>query len=118
MTISLRKELADEAGAHQRLFSPFDAAIGHFRRYNRSTLRNISPPGLRLERLRYLDSFGLIASAANLYNPCLPRFNCESGTAGWCRYRECSTHSYFIPLGNQFLRFGISLAIYNEPDRI
>lgn len=52
--------------AHQRLFSPFDAAIGHFRRYSRSMLRGISPPDLRLERLRYLDSVGLTASAANM----------------------------------------------------
>ena len=33
--------------AHQRLFSPFDAAIGHFRRYNRPMLRRISPASLR-----------------------------------------------------------------------
>jgi 2-polyprenyl-3-methyl-5-hydroxy-6-metoxy-1,4-benzoquinol methylase len=52
--------------AHQCLFSPFDAAIGHYRRYNRSMLRRISPSRLQLIRLRYLDSFGLIASAANL----------------------------------------------------
>lgn len=52
--------------AHQRLFTPFDAAIGHFRRYNRPMLRTISPPGLRIERLLYLDCFGLAASAANL----------------------------------------------------
>jgi SAM-dependent methyltransferase len=51
--------------AHQRLFSPFDAAIGHFRRYNRKTLRAISPAGLRLERMRYLDCAGLSLSAAN-----------------------------------------------------
>jgi SAM-dependent methyltransferase len=51
--------------AHQSLFSPFDTAVGHFRRYNRSMLRNISPPGLQLKRLRYLDSSGLMASAAN-----------------------------------------------------
>ena len=37
--------------AHQWLFTPFDAAIGHFRRYNRSMLRSISPPELRIERL-------------------------------------------------------------------
>jgi SAM-dependent methyltransferase len=54
------------APAHQRLFSPFDAAIGHFRRYNRPMLRNISPPGLRLEQLVYLDSAGLVLSLANL----------------------------------------------------
>src|SRR6516165_3062704 len=52
--------------AHQCLFTPFDAAIGHFRRYNRSALRHVSPSGLKLIRLRYLDSLGLIASTANL----------------------------------------------------
>jgi SAM-dependent methyltransferase len=52
--------------AHQRLFTPFDAAVGHFRRYNRATLRAISPPGLRLSRMRYLDVVGLSASTANL----------------------------------------------------
>jgi SAM-dependent methyltransferase len=52
--------------AHQRLFTPFDAAIGHFRRYNRPMLRSISPPSLRLEQLIYLDSAGLVLSIANL----------------------------------------------------
>lgn len=52
--------------AHQWLSTPFDAAIGHFRRYNRPMLRSISPTGLRLERAIYLDSAGLAASAANL----------------------------------------------------
>jgi 2-polyprenyl-3-methyl-5-hydroxy-6-metoxy-1,4-benzoquinol methylase len=52
--------------AHQRLFSPFDAAIGHFRRYNRAMLRAISPAGFLLERMRYLDSAGMILSAANM----------------------------------------------------
>jgi 2-polyprenyl-3-methyl-5-hydroxy-6-metoxy-1,4-benzoquinol methylase len=52
--------------AHQCLFTPFDAAIGHFRRYNRAMLRRISPHCLSLVRLRYLDSVGLIASTANL----------------------------------------------------
>jgi SAM-dependent methyltransferase len=54
------------APAHQWLFSPFDAAIGHFRRYNGSMLRSISPAGLMIEQLIYLDSAGLTASAANL----------------------------------------------------
>jgi SAM-dependent methyltransferase len=52
--------------AHQFLFTPFDAAIGHVRRYNRSMLRQISPTGSRLKYLRYLDSIGLIVSMANL----------------------------------------------------
>lgn len=51
--------------AHQFLFTPFDAAIGHFRRYDRRSLKRISPPGLRLEKLFYLDSCGVLLSAAN-----------------------------------------------------
>jgi len=52
--------------AHQRLFSPFDAAIGHFRRYNRATLLAAAPPNLTLERMRYLDCAGMLLSAANM----------------------------------------------------
>lgn len=52
--------------AHQRLFTPFDAAIGHVRRYNRAMLGAISPAGLHLEQMRYLDCVGLFASSANL----------------------------------------------------
>ncbi|MGB9624989.1 MAG: class I SAM-dependent methyltransferase, partial [Phycisphaerae bacterium] len=46
------------APAHPRFYSEFDAAVGHFRRYDRSSLRAVSPPGLRIERLYYLDSVG------------------------------------------------------------
>lgn len=53
--------------AHQWLFTPFDAAIGHFRRYTRTMVKAISPEGLELESCRYLDSVGLAASAANLW---------------------------------------------------
>jgi hypothetical protein len=52
--------------AHQYLFSPFDAAIGHFRRYNRRSLRRITPPTLVLESMYYLDSVGLAASLSNV----------------------------------------------------
>lgn len=68
--------------AHQWLFSPFDEAIGHFRRYTRKSLQSAvssdrarpvnngadrsSPVGtLKRERLLYLDSVGLAASATN-----------------------------------------------------
>lgn len=51
--------------AHQFLFSPFDAAIGHFRRYSRASLRRIGPRNARLEQLLLLDSLGLFASLAN-----------------------------------------------------
>jgi SAM-dependent methyltransferase len=51
--------------AHQQLYTPFDAAIGHHRRYSRRSLRDIGPPDMSLERLEYLDSIGLAASLAN-----------------------------------------------------
>jgi 2-polyprenyl-3-methyl-5-hydroxy-6-metoxy-1,4-benzoquinol methylase len=51
--------------AHQWLFSPFDAAIGHFRRYRRSDAVRLTPYGAHLERANYLDSCGLALSLAN-----------------------------------------------------
>jgi 2-polyprenyl-3-methyl-5-hydroxy-6-metoxy-1,4-benzoquinol methylase len=51
--------------AHQVLFSPFDEAIGHFRRYDRRILQALTPPGTRLVSLRYLDSVGLTLTVGN-----------------------------------------------------
>lgn len=51
--------------AHQFLFSPFDAAIGHFRRYSLDALAKTAPADLKPVTLRYLDSVGLLASSAN-----------------------------------------------------
>jgi 2-polyprenyl-3-methyl-5-hydroxy-6-metoxy-1,4-benzoquinol methylase len=51
--------------AHNWLFSPFDKAIGHFRRYNKKMYLDILPEGFEVVRLRYLDSVGILASAAN-----------------------------------------------------
>jgi 2-polyprenyl-3-methyl-5-hydroxy-6-metoxy-1,4-benzoquinol methylase len=53
------------APAHQWLFTPFDAAIGHFRRYDKATLRAAVPAALVEETLIYLDSIGFFASGAN-----------------------------------------------------
>lgn len=53
------------APAHPALYSPFDAAVGHFRRYTKRSLTNVVPRHLGLVRLRYLDAAGLLASAAN-----------------------------------------------------
>jgi SAM-dependent methyltransferase len=55
------------APAHQLLFSPFDAAIGHYRRYDRAMLRALTPPGCRLEANLMLDSAGFFASLANRF---------------------------------------------------
>lgn len=51
--------------AHPWLFSSFDAAIGHHRRYTRRSLLALTPPELEITAALYLDSCGLMASAAN-----------------------------------------------------
>lgn len=53
------------APAHQWLFSPFDVSVGHFRRYDKKSLMAAKPQNLEVERLCYLDSVGVLASAAN-----------------------------------------------------
>ncbi len=53
--------------AHQWLFTPFDAAIGHERRYTRGSLAAAAPAGLACERLDYLDSVGMLASMGNRF---------------------------------------------------
>ena len=47
------------------LFSPFDTAVGHYRRYTASGYRRLTTSGLELTSLKYLDSAGMAASAAN-----------------------------------------------------
>ena len=49
--------------AHNWLYSPFDDAIGHFRRYNKLMYRKLSVR--KPLRIEYLDSIGLLASLAN-----------------------------------------------------
>ena len=51
--------------AYEFLFSPFDKAIGHYRRYNSSTLTAVIPSQLKKLSIRYLDSVGYFASLAN-----------------------------------------------------
>ncbi len=51
--------------AHQWLFSKFDSAIGHFRRYTKASLLALTPAGLTPRRSRYLDSCGLWLSLGN-----------------------------------------------------
>lgn len=53
--------------AHQFLYNAFDRAIGHWRRYDKKMLQAAAPPGVRLLKLRYLDSLGLVASVMNKY---------------------------------------------------
>ena len=51
--------------AHQSLFSPFDSAVGHFRRYNKRSLSSLIKDNSLIEQLYYLDSVGYIASWLN-----------------------------------------------------
>jgi 2-polyprenyl-3-methyl-5-hydroxy-6-metoxy-1,4-benzoquinol methylase len=51
--------------AHPFLFSNFDKAVGHFRRYTRQSLKAVGPENLKLTKIFYLDSVGLCASLAN-----------------------------------------------------
>lgn len=53
--------------AHPWLYTPFDAAIGHFRRYNRQTYHDETPADLELVSSYYLDSVGLLASLGNRF---------------------------------------------------
>jgi SAM-dependent methyltransferase len=48
------------------LYTAFDEAIGHYRRYTRNSLRAVFPKDMREEECMYLDAFGVLASAGNL----------------------------------------------------
>ena len=63
--LSPRGHLIVLGPAHQFLFSRFDAAIGHYRRYNRKVLRALTPPDCVFEASMMLDSAGFFASMAN-----------------------------------------------------
>ncbi|MBK9636624.1 MAG: class I SAM-dependent methyltransferase [Bacteroidetes bacterium] len=51
--------------AHQYLFSPFDKAIGHYRRYNKARLQKVIPASLQKRKIFYLDCLGFFASLTN-----------------------------------------------------
>jgi ubiquinone/menaquinone biosynthesis C-methylase UbiE len=55
------------APAHQWLFSHFDKSIGHFRRYNKQTLSELCPKDMKVLGTSYLDTVGMLASAANRF---------------------------------------------------
>jgi SAM-dependent methyltransferase len=59
--------LAIGGPAHRWLYSPFDATIGHYRRYDRRSVEALiaSCDGLELERFQYFDSVGMILSLGN-----------------------------------------------------
>ena len=71
--------------AHPLLYSPFDKAMRHYRRYTRASLRAAaSATALRPVKVIYLDAAGLLASAANrfLFSRSMPT---ENQIAAWDR---------------------------------
>jgi ubiquinone/menaquinone biosynthesis C-methylase UbiE len=51
--------------AHQCLYSNFDSAIGHYRRYTAKSINKICPNCLKITQLKYYDSVGMFISLAN-----------------------------------------------------
>ena len=51
--------------AYPFLYSEFDRAIGHYRRYTKAMLQQLTPAETRIERAFYLDGVGMLASLAN-----------------------------------------------------
>src|SRR5262249_32191136 len=47
------------------LYSPYDRAIGHYRRYTRRDAKRLTVPQLSLQQTFFLDSIGLFASLTN-----------------------------------------------------
>ena len=51
--------------AFNDLYSPFDKAVGHYRRYEKSDVARLTVPGLAVRRVFYLDSAGFLLSLMN-----------------------------------------------------
>ncbi len=62
-----RGNLVVIAPAHESLRNPFDAHLGHHRRYTKEGIRSIAPLGTEVRELRYLDSLGFFCSLANRF---------------------------------------------------
>jgi hypothetical protein len=53
------------APAFNWLYSPFDQAVGHYRRYDKKDAWRLGHPSLSLRSVFFLDSIGFLASLAN-----------------------------------------------------
>ncbi len=51
--------------SYQFLYSNFDKELGHFRRYNKTTLTRVIPSSLGLVSLKYLDSISVLTNLIN-----------------------------------------------------
>jgi SAM-dependent methyltransferase len=53
--------------ANPKDYSPFDKAIGHYRRYSRKMLLSTLPAGMEVVSCKYLDTLGAISSKVNKF---------------------------------------------------
>jgi len=100
--------------AFQALYSEFDRAIGHERRYSGTSLAAIFPPGLTQSDLFYADSAGALLSFANRL---LLRSSLPTARQVWLWDR------FVVPISRVVdpvigRRFGRSIiAVYSRPAR-
>ncbi|MBT8523631.1 class I SAM-dependent methyltransferase [Polynucleobacter paneuropaeus] len=99
--------------AYQFLYSSFDASVGHYRRYSKKKLLEISPIDMSIVACYHLDSVGLCASIVNKIflkqsNPTLKQI------LFWDRFLVCLS-KILDPLIHNF--FGKSLlVIWKKPE--
>ncbi len=63
--LSIGSRLIVLSPAHEFLYSPFDKAIGHYRRYTEGSISALTPSNCRIIKLVQLDSLGMLTSLAN-----------------------------------------------------
>jgi SAM-dependent methyltransferase len=99
--LATRGNLVVLSPAHQCLFTAFDAAIGHHRRYSRADMRALTPPGCRLSTSLMLDCAGLFASLANklLLSAALPS---KRQIAVWDKFLVPISHILDRVIGHSF----------------
>lgn len=61
--MSARSSLIVLSPAFPFLYSPFDKSVGHWRRYTKRSLTSLTPAGLTLTKVFFLDGIGVFASA-------------------------------------------------------
>ena len=91
--------------AYQTFYNEFDKSVGHFKRYNKKDFKKLSiKANLKIEKLIYYDSFGLLLLILNkIFN--FSNANLKSKISLW---------NFFIPLSRlidfvTFNKFGKSL---------
>ena len=99
--LATRGNLVVLSPAHQFLFTAFDAAVGHHRRYNRTDMRALTPPGCRLSTCLMMDCAGLFASLGNklLLSAALPS---KHQIAVWDKFLVPISHILDPATGHSF----------------